>query len=329
MFGPASKPSRVAYAVSTDCGNREDAVAVIMQCDYSWAGKELERRERDMNLTRLPIIAFRSVRALSFVVIITTTAAAQTATASARTQAQADNEYQTGATLWQQSSGEARALQYQAYALARLMLDRDLRIHSKSKLKRAVVVDVDETILDNSRFQAGQIVNREPFNSRDWVAWCNSAKATAIPGAVEFLTYAAGRGVRVFYITNRENPEKSGTVANLKQLGFPGVSDETVVVRDGVSNKEPRRRKISENYRIVLLCGDNLNDFTDLFGGKTTEERNAAVDAAQRKFGTQFIVLPNPMYGDWENAIYGYNSRLPDQEKAERRKAALKTPSGQ
>lgn len=279
-----------------------------------------------MNLRRFPTIAFTSVRALSFVVIISITAAAQTATASARTQAQADNEYQTGATLWQQSSGEARALQYQAYALARLMLDRDLRSQNKSKLSRAVVVDVDETILDNSRFQAGLIVHHAPFRPDEWVAWCNSAKATAIPGAVEFLTYAASRGVRVFYVTNREKPEKPGTMANLKQLGFPGVSDETVVVRTDVSSKEPRRLKISEQYRIVLLCGDNLNDFTNIFEGKTVEERNAAVDAARTKFGTQFIVLPNPLYGDWENAIYGY-ARLDEQQKAARRKAALKTPS--
>jgi 5'-nucleotidase (lipoprotein e(P4) family) len=209
------------------------------------------------------------------------------------------------------------------------MLDRDLRVHKTSRLRRAVVVDVDETILDNSRFQARLIVNNSAFNSKEWVAWCNSAKATAIPGALEFLRYAAGRGVRVFYVTNRENPEKPGTVANLKQLGFPGVSDETVVLRAGVSSKEPRRQKISERYRIVLLCGDNLNDFTNLFEGKTTEERNAAVDAARRKFGTQFIVLPNPMYGDWENAVYGYNSRLPEPEKAARRKAALKTPADQ
>lgn len=262
------------------------------------------------------------------IAFLSLTTSAQTA-APASAPSQADNEYQTGATLWQQSSAEARALQYQAYALARLMLDRDLRVHSKSRLKRAVVVDVDETILDNSRFQAGLIVNNAAFDSKEWVAWCNSARASAIPGAVEFLRYAAGRGVRVFYVTNRESPEKPGTIANLKHLGFPGVSDETLIVRTGVSSKEPRRQKIAENYRIVLLCGDNLNDFTNLFEGKTVDDRNAAVDASQRKFGTQFIVLPNPTYGDWESAVYGYDSKLNDQEKAARRKAALKTPSEQ
>lgn len=266
----------------------------------------------------------RLIPAVLLACLLVLTAQAQNQTRQAAHQA--ENEYQTGATLWQQSSAEARALQYQAFALARLMLDRDLRARARSRLKRAVVVDVDETVLDNSRFQAGLIVNHEAFNSKAWIDWCNSNKASAIPGAVEFLKYAASRGVRVFYVTNRGLPEKAGTMLNLQQQGFPGVSEETLVVRADVSSKEPRRQKISEGYRIVLLCGDNLADFSNIFEGKTIEERNAAVDAARQRFGTQFIVLPNPTYGDWENAVYGYDSRLSEQDKAARRKAALKTP---
>jgi 5'-nucleotidase (lipoprotein e(P4) family) len=281
----------------------------------------------DRSSSRLPLTLHRMCAAGLLAIVLSAMASAQTASTAASTPAPADNEYQTGAALWQQSSGEARALQYQAYALARLMLDRDLRIHGKSKLKRAVVVDADETVLDNSRFQAGLVVNREAFTSAAWIDWCNRAKATAIPGAVEFLKYAASRGVSVFYVTNRGTAEKAGTITNLKQLGFPDVTEETLVVRTDVSSKEPRRQKISERYRIVLLCGDNLADFSSVFEGKTTEERAAAVDAARKKFGTQFIVLPNPMYGDWENAVYGYASRLSEQEKAAKRKAALKTPS--
>lgn len=258
-------------------------------------------------------------------VILTTAIPSKTATSLAPEQA--DNEYQVGAVLWQQASAESRALQYQAYKLARLMLDRDLRLHQKSNLKRAVVVDVDETVLDNSRYQAELIVNRQPFTSASWIEWCNHAKASAIPGAVDFLKYAATRGVRVFYVTNRRQTEKAGTITNLKQLGFPDVSDETVVVRTDVSSKEPRRQSISRRYRIVLLFGDNLSDFSNAFEGKTPEQRTAAVEAARQKFGTEFIVLTNPMYGDWENAVYGYESGLTEQQKAAGRKAALKTIS--
>jgi 5'-nucleotidase (lipoprotein e(P4) family) len=280
-----------------------------------------------MNLAKAPMNLRPVCVAVMLASLLTLTAQAQNLTAQAAQPAQADNEYQTGAVLWQQSSAEARALQYQAYALARLMLDRDLRVNARLKRKRAVVVDVDETVLDNSPSQAALVINRQAFTSAAWTDWCNRAKASAIPGAVEFLKYAAARYVRVFYVTNRRDAEKAGTITNLKQLGFPDVSDETVVVRTDVSSKEPRRQKISERYRIVLLCGDNLADFAGVFEGKTTEERAAAVDAARQKFGTQFIVLPNAMYGDWENAIYGYDSRLSEQEKSARRKAALKMPS--
>jgi len=248
---------------------------------------------------------------------------AQTPRATTEQTAEADNEYQTGAVLWQQSGSEVRALQYQAFFLARLMLDRDLRERAKLNKRRAVVVDVDETVLDNSRYQASLIVEQKGFSSSGWTDWCNRAQATAIPGAVDFLRYASRRGVRVFYVTNRREAEKSGTIANLKQAGFPEVGNETVIVRADVSSKEARRRKISERYRIVLLCGDNLADFSNVFEGKTAEERAVAVEKARDKFGTRFIVLPNAMYGDWENVIYG-PARLTEAEKAARRKSALK-----
>ena len=247
--------------------------------------------------------------------------------ANAQTQAmrdgQVDNDYQIGAVLWQQSAAETKALQLQAYSLARLMLERDLRIRRRLRQKRAVVVDVDETVLDNTRYQAFLIVNHQSFSPQSWQEWCNRAEATAIPGAVEFLTYAASRGVRIFYVTNRSEAEKAGTIRNLKQVGFPQVSDESVLVRSTESSKEERRLKISHRYRIVLLCGDNLADFSKVFEGKTQEERATAVRDSQRRFGTQFIVLPNPMYGDWESAIYG-KSRLNEREKGDLRKAALK-----
>jgi 5'-nucleotidase (lipoprotein e(P4) family) len=247
-------------------------------------------------------------------------------TAKMQTAAEADNEYQIGAVLWQQSRGEVSALQYQAYSLARLMYDRDIRVNRRLKRPRAVVVDVDETVLDNSRYQATAIVNHQEFDSKSWTDWCNRAEATAIPGAVEFLNYAAHHGARVFYVTNRSETEKAGTIRNLKQAGFPGVTDETVVVRENESSKEARRQHISQRYRIVLLCGDNLADFSSVFDGKTPEVRAAAVLQARQKFGTQFIVLPNPMYGDWEEALYGY-SELSEQAKAAKRRAALKTYS--
>ena len=238
----------------------------------------------------------------------------------------ADNEYQAGAVLWQELSGERRALSYQAFALARMMLDRDLRIN-RNRRKRAVIVDVDETILDNSRYQGMLLKTRQNYSSKTWTEWCNRAEATAVPGALEFLRYANSRGVRVFYITNRKEIEKDGTARNLKQVGFPKVNDETLLVRrDGTpSIKEPRRATIAARYRVVLLIGDNLNDFAEVFeNSKTVESRLAATEQEKTQFGSRFIVLPNPMYGNWEDAIYGDPSKLTEEEKAAKRRAALK-----
>lgn len=238
---------------------------------------------------------------------------------------QADNESQIGAVLWMQTSGERAALSYQAFSLARMMLDRDLR--TRSRVRRAVIVDIDETIMDNSGNQAWLIKNNQSFNDQNWLAWVNRAEATAIPGAVEFLNYANSRGVRVFYITNRKVAEKEGTATNLRKLGFPNVNDETLLVRTDTrsSSKEPRRQSVSAKYRVVLLMGDNLNDFSDVFEkAKTISARMSATDQNKAKFGARFIVLPNPMYGDWENAIYDYNFKLSEAEKAAKRKAALK-----
>lgn len=256
------------------------------------------------------------------------TATAQTPATATATQQQANNEYQEGAILWTQSSGEQRALAYQAFALARMILDKDLSENRRSRMRRAIVVDVDETILDNSRYQATLLKNRQSFDAQTWTAWINRAQATAIPGAVEFLRYADSRGVRVFYITNRKLVEKEGTAENLNRLGFPGVSDQTLLVRTDAnsSSKEARRQMVSAKYRIVLLMGDNLNDFAEVFEqSKTVVDRIGAVERNKTSFGTQFIVLPNPMYGDWENAIYDYNFKLTEEEKAAKRKNQLKT----
>lgn len=269
--------------------------------------KPIEFARRRMCATALLIMGLHSIGAIAW---------AQTA----------NNEYQTGGVLWMQTSGERAALSYQAFALARMMLDRDLRtVHKRGR--RAVIVDIDETIMDNSRFQASLIKNHQTYTDQTWQAWVNRAEATAVPGALEFLKYATSRGVRVFYITNRKAAEKEGTATNLRQLGFPNVNDETLLVRTDTksSSKEPRRQSVSARYRVVLLMGDNLNDFSDVFeNAKTVDSRLAVTRQNQNRFGSRFIVLPNPMYGDWENAIYDYNFKLSDDEKDAKRKAALK-----
>lgn len=280
-----------------------------------------------MKIINHPDVRRKWLRIMLITLTCSFTAFAQTA-APAPSQKQADNVYQEGAILWTQTSGEARALAYQAFTLARMVLDRDLQEHRRSRLKRAIVVDADETVLDNSRYQATLLKNRQNYDAQTWTDWVKRAEAEAIPGAVEFLRYAASRGVRVFYVTNRNLAEKDATAINLKKLGFPDVSDETLLVRTDAktSSKEARRRTVGAKFRIVLLMGDNLNDFAEIFQqSKTVADRLAAVERNKSQFGKRFIVLPNVMYGDWESAVYEYNFKLSEEEKAAKRKSQLKT----
>ncbi len=251
---------------------------------------------------------------------------------SAMVQTGADNEYQTGATLFMQKAGEYRALAYQAFNLARWQLDADFEKRNIKMLPRAdrrrpraVMVDIDETMLDNSPAQAYNIRNHLPFDLKQWYAWGEMRKAKAIPGSVEFANYAASRGVRVFFVSNRDEVQKQATMDNLKNVGFKDVTSENVMLRANDSSKEARRNIILQKYRIVFFMGDNLDDHSNVFERKSVADRFAEVDKAKDMFGKRYIMLPNAMYGTWENAIYEYG-RLTDAQKAEKRANALELP---
>lgn len=243
-----------------------------------------------------------------------------------------DLEYQIGAILYQQKAAEYRALAYQAFNLARWQLDADLDKKNVKKLPRtlrkmprAIVVDIDETVLDNSPANAYAARNNIPFNVKDWYAWGEMRKAKPVPGAVDFLNYAVSKGVKVFYISNRDEVQKQATIDNLKSAGFANVSAESVMLRQSESTKEPRRLAVAAGFRIVMLMGDNLDDFSNVFEHKSVADRFAEVEKSRDLWGKKFIVLPNPMYGTWESAIYDYE-RLTEAQKAERRAAALELP---
>ncbi len=253
-------------------------------------------------------------------------------TQSVQPQTAANLQYQVGGTLYMQKAAEYRSLAYQAFNLARLRLDADLDKKNVKKLPkaergmpRAIVVDIDETILDNSPAQAYSIANNAPFNLKDWYAWGEMRKAKAIPGAVAFLNYAVSKGAKVFYVSNRDEVQKQATIDNLKNVGLTDVGNDNVILRAGESSKEARRTAIAKTYRIVMLMGDNLDDFSNVFEKRSIADRFAETDKARENFGRNFIVLPNAMYGTWENAIYEYG-RLSEAQKAEKRMSALELP---
>jgi len=232
------------------------------------------------------------------------------------------NEYIVSATLYQQKAAEYRALSYQTFNLAALMLDKDLSDKHVDK-HRVVIVDIDETVLDNSPFEGKTILENSSY-PKYWDEWCSLAKAMPVPGAVTFLNYAKANGVGVYYVTNREESLRVPTLRNLVSAGFPFADDAHLVMKTTESSKESRRQTIAARNHIALLIGDNLADFTYLFDKQPPARRMALVDSLRYAFGPKFIVLPNAMYGDWEAALYNYDWSQPDSIRSKSRQYALK-----
>lgn len=222
--------------------------------------------------------------------------------------------YLVQSNLWVQNSGEYRALAFQAYNSARWSLD-DMLERVRFAKPPCIVLDLDETCLDNSPYTGYQIKENEAYTSEDWQRWTALAEADSIPGCVSFLKWADSK-VEIFYISNRKVAELDATIENMKSLGFPKADKDHVILRTDDSNKEARRKMVEEKHSIAMYFGDNLNDFSEMFEEKSTGERNQLVDENRTAWGTKFIIIPNPNYGSWQSAIFDYQRGLkPRQEK--------------
>lgn len=226
-------------------------------------------------------------------------------------------------SLFMQQAAEYDALCHQAYNIAKLRLDESTA-GNKSSRPRAIVTDIDETILDNSPYDAARALIGEDYEHNSWVEWTGRATADTLVGALSFFNYATSQGVEIFYVTNRDEEERVGTLANLKRYGFPNADDRHLILKTTASSKESRRAQISETHDIIMLIGDNLADFSSLFDKKTTQERADNVSKLANEFGNRFIVLPNAMYGDWESALYNYNYNYTPAQKDSIIKSKLK-----
>jgi 5'-nucleotidase (lipoprotein e(P4) family) len=237
--------------------------------------------------------------------------------ARAENQTVAANSFQeqnTMSVLWFQTAGEAKALYYQGYNIGKIRLDESLRANAKKRgFKPAIILDIDETILDNSPYQAWKVLTGKG-DLLDWSEWFNRAEAKPLPGALEFLKYADRKGVEIFYISNRNEAQKPATIKNLQKVGAPKADADHVLLRsEGEIGKETRRTHVAKTHNIILLFGDNLGDFSG-FDELSASERSLGVDRQKRDFGKKLIVFPNPMYGDWEAAIYRYDYKKSKEE---------------
>ena len=239
--------------------------------------------------------------------------------------------------LWMQTSLEYSVLCQQTYLAAREPLRRALcnRNHSAAIEQTApywhkppaIILDVDETVLDNSPVQANWVASGKDYNPTDWNAWCNQASAKPLAGAVEFITFARCLGIHVFFVTNRNGELDQATAKNLTTVLGYSVTPDMVMCKneqpEWTSDKSTRRAAIAANYRILMLFGDQFNDFTFIEDAPPAKRVELGRQFTNR-IGSQWILLPNPVYGDWEQSAYGHDFSLPKAERERRKHATLK-----
>jgi 5'-nucleotidase (lipoprotein e(P4) family) len=217
------------------------------------------------------------------------------------------------ALLWMRTSGEYEALCRQIYNSALEHVRRQLQARTAGR-PPAVIMDLDETVLDNSAYQAYLSGAGAPHSQARWLEWqsANVHKIGLVPGAREFIQQAEQRGVHVAFITNRPGALREPTIKLLAELGLARSEDLTdpsklkLLMRADGRSKDDRRAAVMAKYDVIALFGDNLNDFSDDFGRpatKTIGERRAAVLRHAEQWGTRWFVLPNPVYGDWMRFI--------------------------
>ena len=225
--------------------------------------------------------------------------------------------------LFQQTAAEYRALCYQAFNTAAMRLNA-IPAKKFRKEKLAIITDLDETILDNSYSDAQLIKEGRQYNNKTWKEWTDKSAATAVPGAVDFLNSASKKGVTIFYISNRDLAAVQSTLTNLKNLGLPDADTAHMLFQTDTSSKEARRQIVMAKYNVIMLLGDNLNDFMNVFEKKSIADRFNETDKEREQWGNKFIVLPNATYGEWENALYNYRHNLSAEQKEAIRKKLLK-----
>jgi acid phosphatase len=229
-----------------------------------------------------------------------------------------ESDYRFGAVTWMQKSAEYQLLAEQTYrhALTQLITGLHDRQWSADECQivdgnfaskpPAVILDLDETVLDNSYYNARNILGGFGHTQENWNQWCQEGKATAVPGALDFVKAAEALGVKVFFITNREDPVKEATVKNLNELGFKTDDLHVLTKNDEAGrgdDKLSRRAAVAAQCRIVLLIGDSMSDLCSGMDATTSQTRNEIAKLKTDRLGSRWIMLPNPSYGGWQRAL--------------------------
>ncbi|MGI9372495.1 MAG: 5'-nucleotidase, lipoprotein e(P4) family [Hyphomicrobiales bacterium] len=236
------------------------------------------------------------------------------------------------AVLWQKTSAEFEAIALQSYGLATNNLVQAVgdphwnavpeSPANAANLPPAVIMDLDETVLDNAGYEEILIAQNIEFSKDGFTQWCVSQKSTAIPGAVDFITQARAQNVAVYFVSARSAAQLECTIKSLNRLGVSiSAPKKEIILTDG-ADKAQHRREISKFHRVILLIGDNLDDFVD--GSRASAQQRRQIARQYQEFwGKSWIILPNPMYGHWEAAHFAHDYGLSREEKLTRKQGAL------
>jgi 5'-nucleotidase (lipoprotein e(P4) family) len=241
------------------------------------------------------------------------------------------------AVLWNQTAAEYTATCVQAYELAKIRLEEAIvdtnwtaaveQTENYQSLPPAVILDVDETTLNNAAYDAWLVNENRVYDSDSWNIWVQNDHANAVPGAAEFCQYATSLGIEVFFISNRIPSQQNATVRNLQMEGFPiDDSGENLLLKnehdDWNSDKTTRRSYIAQQYRILLSIGDDANNFISSYT-ETTEEQYTILENHKEYFGRQWIIIPNSMYGGWESGAFQHDYSLSHDQRIQSKYEAL------
>ena len=252
-----------------------------------------------------------------------------------------DNSYQSQsllAVLFKRTSAEFKANTFQVYSSAQKNIDKALEDKSWTailnqsddyhSLPPAIILDIDETVLDNSEHQVRSIKNGTSYPI-GWKEWVSEESASALPGVKDYLSYADAKGIKIFYVTNRTHDLEEYTRNNIKALGLPFDSDVDVLLmkneKGWTSDKTSRRDLIKKDFRVIQIFGDQLDDFIPLEETATSvKSRKDLIDKYANMWGEKWFMIINPMYGEWEEAIYEHcwicfpeqNDRIQQRMKA-------------
>jgi 5'-nucleotidase (lipoprotein e(P4) family) len=273
-----------------------------------------------------------------------TSAPAAAASAPAAPVAATPADDNLNAVAWSQTAVEHDLIYLETYRNAQSQLlgalkdknwdalPKDDRIASYKGLKPAVILDIDETALDNSPYQARLIRSGGEYNEADWAAWCKEERARALPGAVAFTQFAAKHGIAVIYISNRSQDLDTATIDNLRKVGFP-VSGPDAFLGLGTilrgcdqvgTEKNCRRQLVSQHYRVLMQFGDQLGDFVSVLAN-TDAGRAQAIAPYMNWVGSRWFVLPNPTYGSWEPALFNNEWGTPRDQRRRLKIDALRS----